>query len=888
MLCSYALGRQDEALRTFQRCSKALAEELGTSPMPETEALHRRILQGVPVQQLLADVLPSVRMLQADRMDLPFLGRQIELAALEDAWRATEEGVLLVVVEGEAGIGKSRLVTEFMTRAALRYGQAKCTELERDLPFSGLSAALARLLSSLSDQDTERALAAAPALVELVPELAGKVTVPAATALPPEAARIRLLDSVAALLRAVAPLILFLDDLQWGDTSTIQALGRILQRTSDSPILLLMTLRPAEAADNAPVRHLVDTARPLGRLRTIRLEPLPQVALDPLLSWGVDPVELWAATSGHPLFLSERLRARAGERLDEAILSRCRAANSSAQHLLEAASVFERAFRPGLLAAMLGCDEAAVVADIEELLSRRLLVEHAGDLRFPHDLVRQTIYSSISTPRREALHRQALRALEAEGVTMAELASHALAGGVWTSAVQYATAAGNQALMFYANAEAAAHFTRVLTVLEAHPGLVEPAQLESLLIQQARALIVLGETAEALHSLEQARASARSRGDVRAEAEATHWMGLAHWSAWTPSRALPHARRALALAQQLNDQHLVGRAHAFLTNPHGSLGHLDEALRHAAHAMAIYKQLGEEPPAMVLYRIGIIRHQRSEEVAAFKALQQGEALALTQHEETILVFVRWVRATALANLGRYHEAFAALAAAESSGKGEEAFARSRIPNTYGAFYADLGLWHEALEHDLESLDVTQSMSGPAFKEPLIHALLNVAEDHLALGAPERAIQAIERVGQLMPEAEYARFRYGNRLHYVHVLLALASEEPEAALEAADACLTNAAAYRAPKYEVRGRLVKGRALARLGNAEAAKTELIAAARLAEQLGYPAWAWRAWTAAANVTSAPHLARRAADAVQKLADNLDTELRERFLRAAAKARH
>ena len=471
---------------------------------------------------------------------------------------------------------------------------------------------------------------------------------------------------------------------------------------------------------------------------------------------------------------------------------------------------------------------------------------------------------------------------------MSELASHALAGGLWAAAVHYAAAAGNQALELYANTEAAAHFTRALSVLETHPGLVEPAQFESLLIQRARALIVLSETAEALHSLEQARASARSRKDVRAEAEATHWLGLAHWAAWTPSRALPHARRALALAKQLNDQHLVGRAHAFLTNPHGSLGYLDEALRHAAHALAIYKQLGEEPPAMVLYRIGIIRHQRSEEIAALKALQQGEALALAQHDETILVFVRWVRATALANLGRYHEAFAALAAAASSGKGEEAFARSRIPNTYGAFYADLGLWHEALEHDLESLEVTQSMSGPAFKEPLIHALLNVAEDHLALGAPERAIQAIERVVQLMPEAEYARFRYGNRLHYVRALLALAREEEAAALEAADACLADAAAYQAPKYEVRGRLVKGRALARLGNAEVVKTELIAAARLAEQLGYPAWAWRAWTAAADVTRVPFIAKHAADAVLRVADNLDAGLRERFLRIAAKAWH
>jgi hypothetical protein len=672
MLCSYALGRQDEALRTFQRCRKALTNELGVGPKRETEEVHLRMLQGVSVQQLLAEVIPSVSIMQTERLELPFLGRRTELAVLEDAWRDTEQGVLLVMVEGEAGIGKSRLVTEFMRRVALRSGRAKGTELERDLPFSGLAAALASLLSSLSDQDAERVLAAAPAVVELVPELASKVSLPAATALPPEAARIRLLDSVAAVLRTVAPLVLFLDDLQWADASTIQALGRILQRASDSPILLLIALRPAEVAGNASVGHLVDMARSLDRQRTIRLEPLSRAALDPLLSWGVDPVELWAATGGHPLFLSERLRTRAGERLDEAILSRCLAASLSAQHLLEAASVFERAFRPGLLAEMLGCDEAAIVADVEELLSRRLLIEHAEELRFPHDLVRQTVYSSISAPRREILHRQALRALEAEGAPMAELASHALAGGVWSLAVQYATAAGKQALELYANAEAAAHFKRALKVLEAHPGLVEPAEFESLLIQRARVLIVMGEIAEALHGLEQARASARSRGDVRAEAEATHWMGFAHWAAWTPSRALPHARRELALAQQLNNQQLIGRAHAFLANPYGSLGHLDKALRHAARALTAYKQLNEDPPAMVLYRIGLTRHERSEEIAALKALQRGEALALTQHEETMLVIVNWARAKVLANLGRYQEAFAALAAAESAGRGEEA------------------------------------------------------------------------------------------------------------------------------------------------------------------------------------------------------------------------
>ncbi len=887
MLCSYALGRQHEALRIFQRCSRALAETLGTGPLPETDELYRHILQNTPAQHLLAEALPFVGTSHVERVDVPFLGRQPELTFLHYAWKTSEQGVLLVTVQGEAGIGKSRLVAEFLQRSETRCGRAKCTELERDLPFSSLAAALADVLTPLSDPDAGRALAAGPAVVELVPELAGRAPLAPVLTLPPEAARVRLLDSVVAVLRALAPVVLFLDDIQWADASTVQALGRILQRAGNAPILLLTALRPDEIADRTPVRQLTEAARASGRLRVIELEPLPRAVLDALLPLGVDPLELWAATGGHPLFLTERLRARAGERLEETILSRCRAVTLPARRLLEAASVFERPFRPGLLAAMLG-DEAVPVSEIEELLAHRLLLEYAGDLRFPHDLVRHTLYSSLSAPRREALHRQALRALEAEAVSAAELASHAQAAGVWAAAVRYATAAGRQALALYANAEAAAHFKRALTVLETHPGLVDTSRYESLLIERARALIVLGETDEAANVLARALDLARGRGDARAEAEAVHWLGLAHWAAWVPSRALPHARRALALARRLDDLRLVGRAHAFLANPHGSLGHHDEALQHAARALVTFKQLGEEPPAMVLYRIGIVRHQLGEEATALKALRRGEDLALAQHEETILIFVRWVRATALANLGRYQEAFAALAAAESAGRGQEAFARSRVPNTYGSFYADLGLWHEALDRDFESLDVLRAMSGPAFKEPLIHTLLNLAEDHLALGTPEQAAQSIERVAQLMPEAEYARYRYQNRWHYVRALLSLARDEVEDALAAAEACLADAAAYRAPKYEVRGHLVKGRVLARLGNAEAARTEIVAAAELAERLGYLAWAWRAWTAAADVTRAPRLAQRAEDAARRLADNLDTELRERFLRGAAKHRH
>lgn len=892
MLCSHALGRQDEALRTYRRCRKALAEELGIDPAAETQGLHERILAAVPVQQLLAPVtVGSVRVRRSGTLDVPFLGRRAELAALLEAWHATVEGdtrgVRLALVEGEAGIGKSRLVGEFLQRTQIRSCRAKCTELEQDLPFSGLAAALADLFRALPGAEAERALQAGPALRELLPELGGDQA-STTTTLPPEAARTRLLDSVAAALQAVSPLSLFLDDLHWADASTVQALGRILQRVRTAPVLLLAALRPAEAAKNRQletgepvVGQLVDIARSESRLQVIDLVPLPRSALDALVPLGVDPAELWATTGGHPLFLTERLRAGTGERLDEAILSRCRTASPSAQRVLEAASIFERAFRPGHLAAMLKQDETMVADDLEELLSRKLLVERGGELTFSHDLVRDTVYRSLSVPRREALHRLALQSLEGQGVAPAELASHALGGGVWNVAVRYAEAAGDRALELYANAEAAVHFERALDVLQAHAGLANAEQTERLLLRRAQALIVLGRTDEAATLLQQAVSSARSRGDLQAEAEAAHWLGRTHWAGWHPSRALPHAQRALELAERLGDPRLIGQAHAFLANPHGSLGQLDEALRHATRALETFAQLGADPPAIVLYRIGIVRHQRGDELAALEALHQGEELALQQRDEITLIFVRWVRATALANLGRYGEAFAALASAESSGRGEEVFARSRIPNTYGACYADLELWDEARERDLESLDEIQSMGGAGVQEPRIHTLLNLAEDHLALGEPDRAVGFVRQVEALVPHVEYARFRYLNRLHYVHALLALAQEDPVAAVEAAGACLGQAAAYAAPKYEVRGRLIRGRALAQLGQTRDAERELIAAAELAECLGYPTWTRRAWDALANVTESPRAERRARVAARTIADGLDTELRERFLR-------
>jgi hypothetical protein len=230
---------------------------------------------------------------------------------------------------------------------------------------------------------------------------------------------------------------------------------------------------------------------------------------------------------------------------------------------------------------------------------------------------------------------------------------------------------------------------------------------------------------------------------------------------------------------------------------------------------------------------------------------------------------------ALANLGRYSEAFLALASAQAATKGEEAVARSRIPDTYGSLYADLELWDEALDRDYESLEVAGTIGGAAVKEPRIQSLLNLAEDHLALGAPDKAARQLAEIERMMPGAEYGRFRYENRLHFVNSLLASAREEWEPAVQFADECLSHAAIYGASKYEVRGRLARGQALWHLGQQQDGENELVAAAQRAEQLGFPTWARR---------SAGYLAK-AETAVAQVAEHLDVDLRDRFLAQASR---
>lgn len=872
MLARYALGRQDEALRAFERCRVALAEHLGVHPLPQTVELQAAIVRHDHVGSLL----PSPGYLRPQGLSrlpatlpvarIPLLGRVEELVALQRHCEAALAGdASVVLVHGEAGIGKTRLVDELLARLpGIPVGRSKCFELGSDLPF----VALAEAVRSLGGVDRLSPQYRAD-LGEILPELG-----PPGSS--PQAARTRAFESLAALIRARAPLVLFIDDLQWADASTVAALAFLVRRCSAVPVVILGALRGDEAGPDHPAHALqADFAVELGPLESGDLAPL-----------GID--RLYEQTAGHPLFLVERLRAGTGdpdlvpETLRDLVLTRCRTAGPQGHRILAAASVVGRSFDPVVLARMLDSRTAVLTEELEELCRRRLLRVVGMRFDFRHDLVRDALLTSLSPARRRALHARALEALERVGADDGTLAHHAEEAEAWERSLRYSLTAADSAEAHWANVEAVAHLERAHRCLARAIALNSQAG-EALLVRLGRLLVKVGRTQEAEHLLSEARVSAESRKDDLSLFEALDGLTAArHRGAGCPSGALAHANSGLEVAHRAGDMSLLSRSHIALANASGSLGMLQQAVDHCRVALGLAEETGSPPPALASARISLVMHHWARDIESLAWSERSEAAALEQRDEETLVMSRWIRALSCAALGRYQESWSALDSIGRIGHGEEVFWHARVPNTYGSILSDLCLYERALDRDTESLDAARSSVLSVVREAELQTVLNVATDQLGLGRLIEARASLEFVRSRTDEVEDARFRYLSRLHFLDAQASLEEGNPENALAAASRCLDMARRHDLPKYEVRGRLARGRSLAALGDAAGGLAEIREAASLADRLGYAGLSWPAWWTAFTLSRAEEDCRRAQAGVAQVVAALGEPLRTQFLQA------
>ena len=384
VLALYALGRQHDALARYRAFRALLDEELGLEPTPETRAVEGAILRQEDVRSLLPRLI-SHSGEHPVTSTTRLLGRTAELHAITQAVHAGLGGTLrLVQIEGESGLGRTRLLDELATQLeGARVGRASCSELERHLPYVPLATALR---DALADVDLGTCL---PALTRILPELS-------LDAARPSFDEIEVLEALAALVAKHAPLVLLIDDLHLADGETIAALAYLRRRGSAIAGAIVTT---------RDVGDWGDLRRRLPSDTAVRLEPLSEDDLAPLRV-----PNLYEATGGHPRFVIEALASGRPDgpstSLTQALLAQCSAEGPRAFRVLTSAALMEQPFAPEPLADILDADPTSLTEELERLCGRRILRVDGLGFRFRYELVRQALRESVSPARRRLLEQR--------------------------------------------------------------------------------------------------------------------------------------------------------------------------------------------------------------------------------------------------------------------------------------------------------------------------------------------------------------------------------------------------------------------------------------------------------------------------------------------------
>ena len=408
MLGLYAVGQQRDALETFQRLRRTLDGELGLEPLPETKALQGSILRQDELESLLPRPDRISEQTGLEPAPVAFIGRAAELHQLTSGVRCSLAGSCsLVLVEGESGIGKSRLLDRFVSSLeGVRVGRATCSELERHLPYVPLATAVRDAL-----RDVEPDLESLPALRQILPELrlaAGSSDFP----------EVDSLESLVGLVQAHAPIVLVLDDLQWADPATFSALAYLQRRCVALPVALVAAAR----TDDVGADH------PLWRLTPSRRFRLGALTASDVATLGVPG--LHERTGGDPRLVTAVAHAPEPDAIEqtlaETMLARCRAEGAHAYRLLLHASALVQPFRAEALAPMLLADPARTNEDLERLCDRGLLLVDGSRFRFRFDIYRDVLLNSLSPIRRRRL-RQLAAGYERDWLPVADGAPHHVA-----------------------------------------------------------------------------------------------------------------------------------------------------------------------------------------------------------------------------------------------------------------------------------------------------------------------------------------------------------------------------------------------------------------------------------------------------------------------------
>jgi DNA-binding SARP family transcriptional activator len=577
-----AAGDRGEALLAYDRYRRVLAEELGVGPSPELEAAYLELLHAEPAVEPPAAAGPP----PPGPVPGAFVGRGPELRRLQAAWDDARRGRhRTVLVAGEAGIGKTRLVTELAALAEADGAVVLAGRCDQHLgvPYLPLREAVGRYLGGYPSERLRALLGPRTAeLLRFWPELAWRLpAVPPPAAAGPEQEHYLLFEALTGLLEAIAaggPLLLLVDDLHGADEASLLLLRSLAQARRPARLLTVLTYRDDERVPRARLAAaLGDLVRaPGAELLTLGGLAADEVAALAGATTARPPGPGAAAlahvlrerTAGNPFLVGELLRhlvetgaldggdvtaVAAGPAVDDvpesvrwAVGQRLARLGGPVEHVLGAAAVVGYQADLALLARVVELGYDNLLSALDTAVAARLLEERPGGYAFHHPIVRDLLYRRLPAGERARAHRRAGEALEdltGGASRLGELADHfALAGAPFADrAVDYAQRAGEQAFTRRRYEEAAHRHRQALAVLERAQGAgADPERRGRLQLGQGDAWAAAGQDRPASEAYLRAAAAARAAGSAEQLARAALGLGGAtgFWSVGL-NRAVP-------------------------------------------------------------------------------------------------------------------------------------------------------------------------------------------------------------------------------------------------------------------------------------------------------------------------------------------------------------
>lgn len=724
MLLLALAGRRGAALDHYRQFQQILAAELSVEPEIETTQLMERIRAG----QLELEDEPALELAETRSIITPLFGRQVECAWLIERWEMSSRARSgLVLIRGEAGVGKTRLVEEVSRHIVAQGGlalQGRCFELSAPIPYQPIAESLRKSISRLERADLSLNQLWLIELAQLVPEIREKYgqLPPASPTTNRETNLYRLFEAVGHFLEAVSeqqPVLLFLDDLHWADTDTLDMLGYLVRRLVTSRLLIIGAYRPSEIPDQHHLANLQESLYGERLVEELKLLPLTKEAIEQIARTITSTTDaprlsqfLYRLSEGNPFILFELLieleeqgwlhRTSAGNLALQSIPSEqetvipvgvrariqrrvARLAKES-QRLLSLAAVIGREFEAELLQAASGASLELVLDCLDDWLDRRLIKELIFDDQpdvpveaplyvsscrydFSHDLIRAVVYDDLSQTRRQILHSRVGTAIEQLYYNQSEqvvewLAHHYHLGYESSKALVYLQRAGQQEQTVYAlplamthYQQALSHWNRLYRPIGLNTPLEAWRQRWDLLLSQAKVSHMLGHLEKQRQTLDTVAWEVAQWGDASDQLQIIIQQLVQLRKVIKQDHRRLLARKGLALARSLGD----GLAESYLLQALGDcerdIANHPQALLHYEAALAKFSKLDQtHEAAFCLIHMGGTHLLNNRYAKTLACFKEAEQYAQTGKHQDALIWSLVSAAYTYCLLGHLEEA----------------------------------------------------------------------------------------------------------------------------------------------------------------------------------------------------------------------------------------